>query len=398
MRITAAALLIYGLILITGQTYAAEVAVIPSTQIVTPGSDFDMNISFDPQGTAIAGAQLDIAFDMSLIRVNSITEGNLFTQGGASTFFNGGTIDNTAGTVINIFDAIIGRKNVSTQGNFIIINATAIGTSGIAAVNLSNVKISDPDGNPVALNVANGSVKINSPPLLATIGDQSVDEGKTLMFTLSATDPDADTLVFSAAGLPAGASFVPATKTFQWTPDYTKSGNYSIHFEVSDGIYTDEENVIIIVNNVNRAPTFTSIPANGSVFNETDQINITVTASDPDSDPMSYVIKVDGVQVSTSSTYAWTTNYSNAGYHNIYISVSDGSITVDRTIIIYINNAYPRYDVDENGIVDISDLVIIGQHFNDIVCVPYPRYDVNMDGKVDVLDITTAAQHFGENT
>ncbi len=139
MIITRVLLVLYGLVLITVQAYAADVAVTPSTRIVTPGSDFDMNISFDPHGTAIAGAQLDIGFDRSLIRVNSITEGNLFTQGGASTFFNGGTINNTAGSVINIFDAIIGRKNVSTQGNFIIINATAIGISGISPINLSNV-------------------------------------------------------------------------------------------------------------------------------------------------------------------------------------------------------------------------------------------------------------------
>lgn len=398
MIITRVVLILYGMILITGQTHAAEVAVIPSTQIVTPGSDFDMNISFDPQGTAIAGAQLDIAFDMSGIRVNSIIEGNLFTQGGANTFFNGGTINNTAGSVINIFDAIIGRKNVSTQGNFIIVNATAIGVSGITPINLSNVKISDPNGNPVTLNVTNGSVNINSPPVLTSIGDKMVNEGMLLMFTLSATDLDADTLVFSATGLPEGAAFIPSTKTFQWTPDYTQSGNYSIHFEVSDGIYKDEENIILIVNNINRAPTFTSIPSNGSVFNETDRINITVTANDPDGDSLNYIIKVDGVQVSASSTYGWITNYSNAGFHNIYISVSDGKAATNSTITIYVNNVYPRYDVDENGVVDIRDLVIIGQHFNDDVSAPYPRYDVNMDGIVDVLDLTTTAQHFGEDT
>ena len=43
-------------------------------------------------------------------------------------------------------------------------------------------------------------------------------------------------------------------------------------------------------------------------------------------------------------------------------------------------NIYPRYDVNENGVVDIGDLTIIGQHFNEIVSAPYPRYDVNSDG------------------
>ncbi len=398
MKITGVTLVIYGLILITGQAYAAEVAVIPSTQIITPGETFNMNVSINPQGTAIAGAQLGIAFNRSLIRVNSITEGNLFKQSGANTFFNSGIINNSTGTVINIFNAIIGRNNISTQGTFIIINATAIGTSGITGVNLSNVKISDPNGNPVGLNVTNGSARLNSPPLLASTGNKTANEGQTLTFTISASDADGDTLTYLATGLPGGASFDPATRTFQWTPDYTQSGNYSVHFEVSDGINMDEENIIITVNNVNRAPTFTSIPANGSIFNETDQIQITVTASEPDNDPLSYVIKIDGVHLSTSSTYIWTTNYSNAGYHDIYMSVSDGTAAVNSTITIYVNNIYPRYDVNENGIVDIGDMVIIGQHFNDIVNAPYPRYDVNMDGVVDVLDITITTQHFGEDT
>lgn len=309
MKFTKAALPIFGLLLIIGQAYAAEVAVIPSTRILIPGETFITNISIDPQGTAIAGAQLNIAFNSSLIRVNSITEGNLFNRGGAATFFNDGTINNSTGTVINIFNAIIGKNNVSTQGTFIIINATAIGTSGITRVNLSNVKISDPNGNPVGLTVTNGSARLNSPPLLASIGNKIVNEGQTITFTLSASDADGDSLTYLATGLPDGASFNPATRTFQWTPNYTQSGNYSVHFEVSDGIYVDEENIIITVNNV-----------------------------------------------------------------------------------------YPRYDVDENGIVDISDMVIIGQHFNDIVITPYPRYDVNMDGVVDVLDITLTAHYFGENT
>jgi hypothetical protein len=60
------------------------------------------------------------------------------------------------------------------------------------------------------------------------------------------------------------------------------------------------------------------------------------------------------------------------------------------------SNVYPRYDVDENGTVDMDDLTIVGQHFNEIVSIPYPRYDVNMDGLVNIDDITIVGQNFGE--
>lgn len=65
---------------------------------------------------------------------------------------------------------------------------------------------------------------------------------------------------------------------------------------------------------------------------------------------------------------------------------------------ISVKNSYPRYDIDENGKVDMNDLTLIGQHFNEAVSVPYPRHDVNMNGMVNIEDITITGQNFDENT
>ncbi len=336
----------YGLILIIGQAYAAEVTVAPSTPVITPGTDFNMNITIDPQNIAIAGAQLNIEFNRSLIRVNSVSEGDLFKQGGANTFFNNSIIDNAGGTVINIFDAIIGRKNVSTRGTLIIINITAFSSSGTSGMNLSNIKISDPNGSPVAMNATNGSVRINGPPVLAAIGNRIVDEGQTSTFTLSATDPDGSVLTFTASNLPTGASFNPVTRIFNWTPNYTQSGTYSnVHFEVSDGFYTVYENITITVSNVNRPPTLTLSPANGTIFNTTDTILIKITANDPDNDFLGYIIKIDGIQVSTSSSYQKKMNNRNSGFHIIEASVTDGKVTVTQKNTIYIRNSRLYFNI-----------------------------------------------------
>jgi hypothetical protein len=64
---------------------------------------------------------------------------------------------------------------------------------------------------------------------------QSVDENRALTFGVSATDPDGDALTYSASGLPAGASFDPATQQFSWTPSYTQAGTYTVTFTASDG-------------------------------------------------------------------------------------------------------------------------------------------------------------------
>ncbi len=64
---------------------------------------------------------------------------------------------------------------------------------------------------------------------------QSVDENRSLTFSVEATDPDGDALTYDASGLPVGASFDPTTRQFSWTPDYTQAGEYTVTFTASDG-------------------------------------------------------------------------------------------------------------------------------------------------------------------
>ncbi|HEX9778759.1 MAG TPA: putative Ig domain-containing protein [Geopsychrobacteraceae bacterium] len=87
----------------------------------------------------------------------------------------------------------------------------------------------------------------NRAPLLAAIGPKNISTGATLNFTVSASDPDGDSLTYSASGLPPGAAFNAATRTFNWTPDSTQSGSHSVTFSVSDGVLSDAESVVITV-------------------------------------------------------------------------------------------------------------------------------------------------------
>ena len=169
------------LVFLVGQASAADVILTPSTKTVIQGQAFNLNISIDPRGTAIAGAQLNIGFNKSVININNITEGNLFKQNVANTFFNHGTINNSLGMVVSIYCMILGPYSVSTPGTFIIINATAVGVSGTSGINLSNVMVSDPNGHAISLNVINGSVNINTTARDITPPD-SVNNLKTISY------------------------------------------------------------------------------------------------------------------------------------------------------------------------------------------------------------------------
>src|SRR5262249_43763341 len=76
---------------------------------------------------------------------------------------------------------------------------------------------------------------LNHPPTLAAIDDKSVDEGSTLSFTATATDPDAgQTLTFSLdPGAPADASIDPTSGVFTWTPT-EETGPVRVTVRVTD--------------------------------------------------------------------------------------------------------------------------------------------------------------------
>lgn len=91
----------------------------------------------------------------------------------------------------------------------------------------------------------------NEPPELNPIGNKTVDENSTLTFTISASDPEADTLTYSAYDLPNGATFDADAGTFSWTPTYAQGGAYDVTFTVTDSYNnSDSETVTITVNNV----------------------------------------------------------------------------------------------------------------------------------------------------
>jgi uncharacterized protein (TIGR03437 family) len=113
---------------------------------------------------------------------------------------------------------------------------------------------------------------VNDAPVLTVPGPQSVDEGRELTFTISATDVDAgQTLTFTAENLPAGASFTQTggtTARFVWTPSNTQAGNYMVRFRVTDNgapALSDTKTVAITVRDVANPLAQTSGPECGQI-------------------------------------------------------------------------------------------------------------------------------------
>lgn len=373
------------------------ITVTPSAQVITPGQPFTIDISIDPS-IPITGAQFDLQVDQSLVTITGVDEGDLFNQNGADTFFGSGAIDNDAGTVTDVFCSILGSTSVSSTGVMATISLTAESNTGISTFDLSGVVISDASSTAASYTIVNANVLVDTVPVLNAIGARSIDEEGTLSFTISATDADNDNMAYSATGLPGGANFDNASGVFTWTPSDGQAGSYMVTFEVTDGYLTDSEVVTITVNEVDHSPVITTFePANGAVFDETDVITISADASDVDGDTLSYTIKIDGVTRSTGPSYSWTTDYSSAGAHTIEVTVSDGTNEATSQHTITINNVHPRWDVNEDGSVDILDVTMVSQKYGtSLLEEPYPRWDINQDGSVNIQDLVVIGYHFGE--
>jgi len=139
----------------------------------------------------------------------------------------------------------------------------------------------DVDSETVTITVADGA---NQTPVLDSIGPKTVAEGDSLIFLITATDADGTIPTLTAENLPIGATFADSldgTGLFEFGPDFTQSGLFSVTFIAGDGVVADTEIIEITVTEVgNLAPVFDSL--GDFAINEGDSLIVTVSATDPD--------------------------------------------------------------------------------------------------------------------
>jgi len=132
-------------------------------------------------------------------------------------------------------------------------------------------------------------INVNRNPVI-TIADTVVTapEDSTITFTVTASDPDSDSLFFSVDVLPQGATYIQTatnTYTFTWTPGYDQAGNYTINFTVNDGrLGSATQPVRFTILNTNLPPYFSPPLGDKSVF-EAQTLAFIVSGTDPDGDP-----------------------------------------------------------------------------------------------------------------
>jgi adhesin HecA-like repeat protein len=130
------------------------VQVNPASKTVSAGQTFIITVACTP-GQSIKSYELKLSFNPTLLQANSVTEGTIFT--GYTTFFNAGTIDNTAGTIVDVYGLILGAGSVSNPGSLVSLSFTARSASGSSAISLFEVGVTN-QTTYVPITITNGTV------------------------------------------------------------------------------------------------------------------------------------------------------------------------------------------------------------------------------------------------
>jgi hypothetical protein len=210
------------------------------------------------------------------------------------------------------------------------------------------------------------------------VGNKLRSEGDSLRFTVTASDPDGDSLLLSAGPLPLNASFVDngdGTGDFLFAPDFMQSGEYDITFVASDGSLADSELVTITVMNVNRPPVLDSIGSKSVVQGDT--LRFTITADDPDGDAVT--ITADSLPANASLVddgegrghFFFAPEWTQEGGHEVLFIVRDGVLADSELVTITVGRVGMGEDSASYLRVDSPVLSVCPNPFFDAATVEY---------------------------
>jgi hypothetical protein len=188
----------------------------------------------------------------------------------------------------------------------------------------TNIIISVSDGQAFASLPTFSIAVVNSSPVISGTPPTAVTVGQAYSFTPTASDPNGDTLTFTATGLPAWAGINGSTGQVSGTPA-SAGTTPNIVITVSDGQASASLPAFSIVATTTNSPPVISGSPPASV-SRGQSYTFTPTASDPDGDTLTFTV---------TGLPAWATFNGSTGrisgtastlgtFSNIVITVSDG--------------------------------------------------------------------------
>ncbi|MCB2072369.1 MAG: tandem-95 repeat protein [Novosphingobium sp.] len=189
------------------------------------------------------------------------------------------------------------------------------------------VNVSDGHGGTASQTVNITVLSVNDAPTVAASQSFSTQEDTARQFTVSGTDPDGDTLSYSAGPAAHGSVSGGAGGVFTYTPDGGFNGSDSFTVTASDGNGgTAQQTVDFTVTLGNTPPSIAPVQ---NVFTSEDTARqVTVSGSDPDGDTLSYAASQGShgtVSGGTGGVFSYMPDSGFLGSDSFTVTASDGN-------------------------------------------------------------------------
>lgn len=182
----------------------------------------------------------------------------------------------------------------------------------------------------------------NTAPELTAIGSQTSDEDNDLIISLSATDPDNQTISYSVSSNNPSVLATISGAVLTLSPAEHYFGNATITVIANDGSgaenATDSEDFLYTIQPVNDSPVFTSPDSGSTLYSQAFTLNL--TATDIEQDTLAFAVSTfDANQVTATINNSAlmvqaVNNYT--GNTTVNISVTDGDTTTEQAISLTI--------------------------------------------------------------
>jgi uncharacterized protein (TIGR03382 family) len=176
--------------------------------------------------------------------------------------------------------------------------------------------------------------EVNDPPTLADIS-LTVDEDDSTTHILMGSDPEGDTLSYTA-GAPQNGTAAVSGNVLTYTPDANFNGSDTFTVTVSDGTDSATATVAVTVVPVNDAPVAQDLLVQTP---EETPIDFTIVASDVDGDPLTFTASAppSGMLTGAGPTYTYTPATNTSGDVTFEVVVSDGTLSATAQVTIEID-------------------------------------------------------------
>jgi len=191
------------------------------------------------------------------------------------------------------------------------------------------------DGSPAASDSQSFTViveDINLAPQIVSAPPLEATEGAPYAYDADATDPDpTDTLTWSLALAPAGATIDPATGLVEWTPSSLETGPQEFVVAVTDDgvpVLGDSQSFTVVVADLNFAPTIVSSPALDATEGTPYSYDADATDVDPtDTLTWSLALAPAGATIDPATgLVAWTPSSLETGPQEFTVEVADDGV------------------------------------------------------------------------